>query len=135
MGCWLRITQVRKVPRTAGSGAKAQQLRCLSTPAAPPIYSSSGRYAFLPASGRGSLLGQGKVGSDIDAFREAALQCPLPAVVELLAEKWTFLILRGAFNELKHFEEFQADRKSTRLNSSHANISYAVFCLQKKEQS
>src|SRR3712207_9067567 len=26
----------------------------------------------------------------------------------------------------------QADRKSTRLNSSHANISYAVFCLKKK---
>src|SRR3712207_7169818 len=33
-------------------------------------------------------------------------------------------------------EEFRAvletDRKSTRLNSSHANISYAVFCLKKK---
>src|SRR3712207_8025638 len=27
-----------------------------------------------------------------------------------------------------------ADRKSTRLNSSHANISYAVFCLKKKQQ-
>src|SRR3712207_6879250 len=26
------------------------------------------------------------------------------------------------------------DRKSTRLNSSHANISYAVFCLKKKKQ-
>src|SRR3712207_7456551 len=26
----------------------------------------------------------------------------------------------------------QVDRKSTRLNSSHANISYAVFCLKKK---
>src|SRR3712207_8419434 len=26
------------------------------------------------------------------------------------------------------------DRKSTRLNSSHANISYAVFCLKKKAQ-
>src|SRR6476620_11993981 len=26
----------------------------------------------------------------------------------------------------------RADRKSTRLNSSHANISYAVFCLKKK---
>src|SRR3712207_7982363 len=26
----------------------------------------------------------------------------------------------------------QGDRKSTRLNSSHANISYAVFCLEKK---
>src|SRR5947209_12118279 len=28
----------------------------------------------------------------------------------------------------------QRDRKSTRLNSSHANISYAVFCLKKKMQ-
>src|SRR3712207_8646225 len=27
------------------------------------------------------------------------------------------------------------DRKSTRLNSSHANISYAVFCLKKKRKS
>src|SRR3712207_9018516 len=27
-----------------------------------------------------------------------------------------------------------ADRKSTRLNSSHANISYAVFCLKKKNK-
>src|SRR3712207_8790073 len=29
--------------------------------------------------------------------------------------------------------EEPADRKSTRLNSSHANISYAVFCLKKKK--
>src|SRR3712207_7217123 len=29
-------------------------------------------------------------------------------------------------------EALAADRKSTRLNSSHANISYAVFCLKKK---
>src|SRR3712207_8271925 len=28
----------------------------------------------------------------------------------------------------------ERDRKSTRLNSSHANISYAVFCLKKKNQ-
>src|SRR3712207_2388230 len=28
--------------------------------------------------------------------------------------------------------EFKRDRKSTRLNSRHANISYAVFCLKKK---
>src|SRR5258707_5213392 len=31
-------------------------------------------------------------------------------------------------------EELLVDRKSTRLNSSHANISYAVFCLKKKKQ-
>src|SRR3712207_7180326 len=30
--------------------------------------------------------------------------------------------------------EGAADRKSTRLNSSHANISYAVFCLKKKKK-
>src|SRR3712207_7769539 len=28
----------------------------------------------------------------------------------------------------------RSDRKSTRLNSSHANISYAVFCLKKKKK-
>src|SRR3712207_7328377 len=28
----------------------------------------------------------------------------------------------------------EEDRKSTRLNSSHANISYAVFCLKKKKR-
>src|SRR3712207_9056086 len=31
------------------------------------------------------------------------------------------------------FGETGEDRKSTRLNSSHANISYAVFCLKKKK--
>src|SRR3712207_7313243 len=30
------------------------------------------------------------------------------------------------------FQKIKRDRKSTRLNSSHANISYAVFCLKKK---
>src|SRR3712207_7372306 len=36
-----------------------------------------------------------------------------------------FLLLGGRLGDL-------LDRKSTRLNSSHANISYAVFCLKKK---
>src|SRR3712207_7758384 len=31
-------------------------------------------------------------------------------------------------------EQKHRDRKSTRLNSSHANISYAVFCLKKKKR-
>jgi DNA-binding HxlR family transcriptional regulator len=53
-------------------------------------------------------LTQGKVNLTVHEFREQALQCPLPAAVELIGEKWAFLILRGAFNELHHFEEFQA---------------------------
>ena len=46
--------------------------------------------------------------SDIDRFKEAALVCPIPPAVELIGEKWAFLILRGALNGLRHFEEFQA---------------------------
>ena len=49
-----------------------------------------------------------RVTSGIDAFKEAALHCPLPPAVELIGEKWAFLILRGALNGLQHFEEFQA---------------------------
>jgi len=45
---------------------------------------------------------------DIDAFRAAALRCPLPPAIELIGEKWAFLILRGALNGLQHFEQFQA---------------------------
>src|SRR5438445_1901019 len=36
--------------------------------------------------------------------------------------------------ELQPFFAHFRDRKSTRLNSSHANISYAVFCLKKKNK-
>src|SRR5690606_41146121 len=36
-------------------------------------------------------------------------------------------------NELKKDSNFDIDRKSTRLNSSHVKISYAVFCLKKKK--
>src|SRR5947209_14566040 len=42
------------------------------------------------------------------------------------------LALIEAMNGLKKFAD--RDRKSTRLNSSHANISYAVFCLKKKKK-
>src|SRR3712207_9011205 len=38
----------------------------------------------------------------------------------------TFIKPKGVFNKY-------LDRKSTRLNSSHANLSYAVFCLKKKQ--
>src|SRR5947209_13876017 len=40
------------------------------------------------------------------------------------------VVRRGLDGEVE-----KIDRKSTRLNSSHANISYAVFCLKKKKMS
>jgi DNA-binding HxlR family transcriptional regulator len=35
-------------------------------------------------------------------------ECGLPAALEAMGERWSFLILRGAFNGLHHFEEFQS---------------------------
>src|SRR3712207_7188489 len=40
-------------------------------------------------------------------------------------DEWERRLFGGAYH--------RPDRKSTRLNSSHANISYAVFCLKKKK--
>src|SRR3989454_7507463 len=36
--------------------------------------------------------------------------------------------------QIKNVDELKRDRKSTRLNSSHLVISYAVFCLKKKKK-
>src|SRR3712207_9520522 len=58
--------------------------------------------------------------------------------IHVLAEEATALY-EGARDTVAAFvgadrDEIVLDRKSTRLNSSHANISYAVFCLKKKHQ-
>src|SRR3712207_7291100 len=45
------------------------------------------------------------------------------------------LVVRGQRDHALHEDAGRdEDRKSTRLNSSHANISYAVFCLKKKNK-
>src|SRR3712207_8161866 len=56
---------------------------------------------------------------------------------------WTLVILTLCYYGIRYkgfsrlgFDKTlisDSDRKSTRLNSSHANISYAVFCLKKKK--
>src|SRR2546430_9624666 len=64
-----------------------------------------------------------------------------PAVVEVAVQEQTVLrvvddyrtapVQLGRERNVRHRDDF-ADRKSTRLNSSHSQISYAVFCLKKK---
>src|SRR5258707_4452135 len=51
--------------------------------------------------------------------------------VSQISKSWRFLKAQCAA-VLPEFITSSKDRKSTRLNSSHANISYAVFCLKKK---
>src|SRR3712207_7763342 len=60
------------------------------------------------------------------------LRCGRPGRVRLL--RLGHGGVRGSGGAAAACVECAADRKSTRLNSSHANISYAVFCLKKKKQ-
>jgi DNA-binding HxlR family transcriptional regulator len=42
-----------------------------------------------------------------EELTHTAICCSLPSALEAMGERWSFLILRGAFNGLRHFEEFQ----------------------------
>src|SRR3712207_8580005 len=56
-------------------------------------------------------------------------------VMEVKREKFLSHTFDPGFRSELHHKDLgiALDRKSTRLNSSHANISYAVFCLKKKK--
>src|SRR5690625_7099162 len=56
------------------------------------------------------------------------------AGIGLTIAAWAFLPSKiSTFLEDSVFKHVTGDRKSTRLNSSHVAISYAVFCLKKKK--
>src|SRR5207245_4853167 len=78
--------------------------------------------------------------NDADAILEAAAKLILPKIAEGRKELVQQISMGGV--NLQDFESRRAsalrrpskrDRKSTRLNSSHGSISYAVFCLKKKK--
>ncbi len=45
----------------------------------------------------------------MEKLREPLMECSLPAALESMGERWSFLIIRAAFNGLHHFEEFQSE--------------------------
>src|SRR3712207_6983479 len=78
-------------------------------------------------------------------FRSAGQLKPVGEILQELANKWNDMndkqkAMVSSSLGVYQISRFSAlmqglakeDRKSTRLNSSHANISYAVFCLKKK---
>src|SRR5690554_7432918 len=81
-----------------------------------------------------------------DGIRDADVTgvqtCALPiSKIEELSEEYFFIGNSGRRNPTDEFsladylENYvRRDRKSTRLNSSHVRISYAVFCLKKKKK-
>lgn len=42
-----------------------------------------------------------------EQLKRRAIQCSLPAALEAMGERWSFMILRASFNGLSHFEQFQ----------------------------
>src|SRR5690625_6710914 len=56
----------------------------------------------------------------------------LPALSQLDQNSFREAVWKEKWHELSYENKTWLDRKSTRLNSSHVAISYAVFCLKKK---
>src|SRR3712207_2223210 len=69
---------------------------------------------------------------DIGQGKEAIIVTELPFMVKKGGDGGLIRKIAELVHE-KKITEVSEDRKSTRLNSSHANISYAVFCLKKKK--
>src|SRR2546427_2877638 len=69
------------------------------------------------------------------AHRALAMQGLAHArVVQRVGEAFAPAFHQGLQVRLEMIELLEQDRKSTRLNSSHSQISYAVFCLKKKKK-
>src|SRR3712207_7417234 len=83
------------------------------------IYTLSLHDALPISSPRPRVRARGAAPRRVGGARVRALQAPAPP----------------GHGGLRRRRQLRADRKSTRLNSSHANISYAVFCLKKKNHS
>src|SRR5438477_9108083 len=68
-------------------------------------------------------------------FRSAVGKCLIPYMVlpKMRITVVEAIPLAASFKEVFRFGVTDRDRKSTRLNSSHMSISYAVFCLKKKK--
>src|SRR3712207_8598267 len=65
---------------------------------------------------------------------DVVVEVPAPVVVDVAVGVVVDAVGLLAAAGLPRVDVGVLDRKSTRLNSSHANISYAVFCLKKKKK-
>src|SRR5690625_6674447 len=66
------------------------------------------------------------------SFKRSLLEFPFDIFEHFINEFHIYSQKRKGF--IKCFIRHRSDRKSTRLNSSHVAISYAVFCLKKKKR-
>src|SRR2546430_17523262 len=86
--------------------------------------------AFVPAD-PGGVRDLHGVGDPVRELHPPAHH-PVGTAVRGIRRAVDVVDLPGGFDRLRVRGRHHADRKSTRLNSSHSQISYAVFCLKKK---
>src|SRR5699024_12811695 len=99
---------------------------------APALLSPALRDALPICGGFGMVLGRAVLIDMTDGpelFRIMNIMQGVGGIAPIVAPLLGGLILQGRHDRGDHAH---ADRKSTRLNSSHVSISYAVFCLIKK---
>src|SRR2546422_1489083 len=107
-------------PRPAGRGRRARRRKSSTQddalPPAPPVVSSSRNFSTHTTSGRHN------------SWSTPTIITVIARIARAIADTfpWSSATLM--------YEPTPGDRKSTRLNSSHGYISYAVFCLKKKKQ-
>src|SRR3712207_7995857 len=90
-------------------------------------------YTTLFRSGRGAQTRQQPVEStEIGANGACSGRSPRDRAERRFQQRDIILLRDLDCAETTQMLGHELDRKSTRLNSSHANISYAVFCLKKK---
>src|SRR6266513_1630050 len=97
-----------------------------------PAMKARRRGSIIAIGGQSSLTGRPNT-----AAVTAAKTGTLGLVRALAAELGPFgiranMVIPGTMDTERRYAEWYPDRKSTRLNSSHVSISYAVFCLKKK---
>src|SRR5699024_12134054 len=82
-----------------------------------------------------TTLFRSELEADIHSFTSTGNETDVQAImqqIETVMNKAKGSTGEARFEGFEGVSSIKADRKSTRLNSSHVSISYAVFCLKKK---
>src|SRR5437762_1685936 len=107
-------------------------------------YTSKDRMVIQGGSAGGLLMGA-VTNMRADLFKALVAQVPFVDVLNTMLDaslplttseyiEWGNPNEKPAYDYMKKYSPYDKDRKSTRLNSSHRCISYAVFCLKKKKK-
>src|SRR5690554_7549254 len=92
------------------------------------MISTPPRYTLFPY----TTLFRSKFFKEVCLLEQPFVKDPDKTVKDILTEKIATIGENITIRRFVRYERGEGDRKSTRLNSSHVRISYAVFCLKKK---